>query len=250
VTAALRVMGLSAERHFTHDHRVLNRATGSGRQARRMRLGWLIIGFVPPGATIVLGADDPMERRRGRKIAAKGCDREAVRSTTTPVIRWFGLKWVSMMRLGPVPWSRRGWALPVLTAWCWPAAKSRRRRHKTRVDWVRHLMPHGRRWLPGRLLVLVLAGGFAAVSRALACVTPKGVMVSRLRWDAALYQPPGWQPQGTRGPQPTKGQRQRRWPSWARRSETPGETVAVDGSGGQRKTLGVFSRTALWDTPR
>jgi hypothetical protein len=39
VTAALRVMGLAAERHFTNDHRVLNRATWSARHGSRMLLG-------------------------------------------------------------------------------------------------------------------------------------------------------------------------------------------------------------------
>src|SRR5918999_3561009 len=52
VTAALRVMGLATERHFTNYHRVLNRATWSARQASRMLLGLLITGFVPPGATM------------------------------------------------------------------------------------------------------------------------------------------------------------------------------------------------------
>jgi hypothetical protein len=39
VTAAVRVMGLATARHFTHDHRVLNRATWSGRHASQMLLG-------------------------------------------------------------------------------------------------------------------------------------------------------------------------------------------------------------------
>jgi DDE superfamily endonuclease len=56
VTAALRVMGLSSERHFTNSHRVLNRATWSARQGSRILLGWLIVLLVPPGAPIVLGA--------------------------------------------------------------------------------------------------------------------------------------------------------------------------------------------------
>ena len=73
VTAALRVMGWAAESHFTNDHRVLNRATWSGRQGSRMLLGLLLTVLVPPGATIVLGADDTVERRSGRKIRAKGC---------------------------------------------------------------------------------------------------------------------------------------------------------------------------------
>jgi hypothetical protein len=173
-----------------------------------------------------------------------------VRSTKKHVIRCFGLKWVSMMLLVPVPWSRRVWALPFLTALCWPAKSPGQRRHKTSVDWVRQMMQQVRRWLPGRRLVLVVDGGFAAVSLALACVKHHVVMVSRLRWDAALYHPPGPQPPGKRGPKPTKGKRQRSLQAWAERSDTPWDTVEVDWYGGQRQHLWVFSRTALWDTPR
>ena len=250
VTAALRVMGLAAQRHFTNDHRVLNRATWSARHGSRILLGMLLMCFVPPGATVILGADDTVERRHGRKITAKGCYRDAVRSSKKHVIRCCGLKWVSMMLLGPVPWSRRVWALPFLTALCRPAEQSPRRRHKTSVDWVRQMMKQVRRWLPGRQVVLVVDGGFAAVSLALACVTYHVTMVSRLRWDAALYHPPGPQPPGKRGPDPTKGQRQRSLQSWAERADTPWETVEVVWYGGQLKKLWVFSRTALWYTPR
>jgi hypothetical protein len=249
VTAALRVMGLAMERRFTNYHRVLNRATWSARHGSRILLELLILVLVPPGATIVLGADDTVERRSGRQIKAKGCYRDAVRSTKKHVIRCFGLKWVSMMLLVPVPWSRRVWALPFLTALCWPAEKAKRRRHKTSVDWVRQMMQQVRRWLPGRRLVLVVDGGFAAVSLALACVKRQVTMVSRLRWDAALYHPPGPQPKGKRGPKPTKGTRQRRLQDWAERADTPWATVEVDWYGGQRKKLWVFSRTALWYTP-
>jgi hypothetical protein len=250
VTAALRVMGLAAERHFTNYHRVLNRATWSARHGSRILLGLLITQLVPPGATIVLGADDTVERRSGRKITAKGCYRDAVRSSKKHVIRCFGLKWVSMMLLVPVPWSRRVWALPCLTALCGPAEQALRHRHKTSVDWVRQMMKQARRWLPGRRLVLVVDGGFAAVSLALACVKSKVVMVSRLRWDAALYHPPGPQPSSKRGPKPTKGKRQRSLQGWAERTDTPWETVEVAWYKGERKTLWVFSRTALWYTPR
>jgi DDE superfamily endonuclease len=249
VTAALRAMGLAAERHFTNYHRVLNRATWSARQGSRILLGVLITLLVPPGATIVLGADDTVERRSGRKINAKGCYRDAVRSTKKHVIHCVGVKWVSMMLLVPVPWARRVWALPFLTTLCWPAGHRGRRRHKTSVDWVRQMMKQVRRWLPGRRLVLVVDGGFAAVALALACVKSRVAMVSRLRWDAALYHPPGLQSSGKRGPKPTKGKRQRRLQEWAVRSDTPWETVEVAWYGGQRRPLWVFSHTALWYTP-
>lgn len=250
VTAALRATGLATKRRFTNYHRVLNRATWSGRQASRILLGLLITGLVPPGTPIILGADDTVERRSGRKINAKGCYRDAVRSSKSHVIHCFGLKWVSMMLLVAVPWSRRVWALPFLTTLCWPADKHNRHRHKTSIDWVRQMSKQVRRWLPERRLVLVVDGGFAAVSLALACVKSRVAMVSRLRWDAALYHPPGPQPPGKRGPKPLKGKRQRSLQAWAERSDTPWETGEVDWYGGRRKTLWVFSHTALWYTPR
>jgi DDE superfamily endonuclease len=250
VTATLRVMGLAGERRFTNYHRVLNRATWSARQGSRIVLGILITLLVPPGATIVFGADDTVERRSGSQITAKGCYRDAVRSSKKHVIRCFGLKWVAMRLLVPVPWSRRVWALPFLTALCQPAKQQARRRHKTSVDWVRQMIKQIRCWLPGRQLVLVVDGGFAAVALALACVKSQVAMVSRLRWDAALYHPPGPQPPSKRGPKPLKGKRQRSLQGWAERSDTPWEAMEVDWYGGKRRTLWVFSRTALWYTPR
>jgi hypothetical protein len=184
----------------------------------------------PAGATIGLGADDTLERRSGRKITAKGCYRDAVRSSKKPVIRCFGLKWVSMMLVVPVPWSRRGWALPCLAMLARPDDQHGRRRHKTSIPWVRHRMKHVRRWRPGRQLGLVVDGGCAAVSLALACVKHQVVMVSCLRWDAARSHPPG-----KRCPTPLKGMRQRCWQAWAERADTPWEDVEVVWYGGQRK---------------
>jgi hypothetical protein len=141
------------------------------------------------------------------------------------------------MLLVPVPWARRVWALPFLTALCRPAKQAMPRRNKTSVDWVRQMMRQVRRWLPERPLGLVVDGGFAAGSLALACVKSQVAMVSRLRWDAALYHPPGPQPAGKRGPEPLKGQRQRRLHAWAERTATPWETVEVDWYGDRRKKL-------------
>jgi hypothetical protein len=185
VTAALRGMGLRRARPFTNDHRVLNRATWSTRQAGRILWGRLITSLVPPGAPIGLGADDTVERRSGRQITATGCSRDAVRSTRKHVIHGCGLKWVVMRRLVPVPWSRRVGALPWLTALGRPAAKTTPRRHQTRVDWVRQLRRPARRWRPGRSLVLVVDGGLAAVSLAWAWVKRQVTRRSRRRWEAA-----------------------------------------------------------------
>jgi len=232
VSSCLRVMGLAWESHFTNYHRVLNRAKWSALQAGKILLGVIVTVLVPAGAVIVLGADDTIERRSGRKITAKGCYRDAVRSSKKHVVRCFGLKWVSLMVLVPVPWARRVWALPFLTALCEPKGKAHTGRHKTSVDWVRQMMKQARRWLPERLLVLVVDGGFAAVALALACQQSEVVMVARLRLDAALYHPPTPPPPGKRGRKPTKGQRQCSLKVWAARSDTPWQETVVDWYGG------------------
>jgi len=249
VSNCLRVMGLALERPFTTYHRVLNRAQWSALQAGKILLGLIVRVLVPAGAAIVLGADDTSERRSGRQIKAKGCYRDAVRSSKKPVVRCFGLNWVSMRVLVPVPWARRVWALPFLTALGWPPKSPHKRRHKTSVDWVRQMMQPARRWLPERLVVVVVAGGFAAVALALACVDSQVTRVARLRLDAALYHPPGPQPPGKRGRNPTKGKRHRRLKVWAARLATPWEALEVDWYGGERKQLQVFSRTTLGYTP-
>jgi hypothetical protein len=213
-----------------------------------MRREWLMTLLVPAGATIVRGADATVERRSGRKIRATGGDRDAGRSTKKPVIRCVGLQWGSMLLLVPGPWARRVWAMPFLPARCRPAKQTDQRRHTTRVDGVRHMSKPVRRWLPGRRVVLVVEGGFSAVSLALAGVKHQVVMVSPVRWEAALYHQPGPQPPRKRGPKPLKGQRQRGRQTWAARSDTPWETVEVDWYGGQRQQLGIFSHTALWHT--
>ena len=206
VTQALRFMGKSDEEHFTNYHRVLSRDKWDARKCSQILLGLIIM--VVPGA-LVIGADDTVERRRGRKIKGIGCYRDAVRSSKKYVVKCFGLKWVSMMALIPVPWSKRVWALPFLTVMCWPKEKAQKgkkknrsrkktenvgkiNRHKTSVDLVRQMMKQVSRWLPQRMIVLVVDGGFAAVSLALACVgRPNVVMVSRMRMDASLYHKPG-----------------------------------------------------------
>ena len=80
VTAVLRIMGLSEERHFQTYHRVLNRAAWSSRALSQTLLLLLVKTFVPTGP-IICGLDDTIERRRGPKIKARGIYRDPVRSS-------------------------------------------------------------------------------------------------------------------------------------------------------------------------
>ena len=115
VASVLRIAGLARERRFVNYHRVLNRAAWSGCAALRVLLGLLLAAFAPSGP-VVLGVDDTIERRRGKRIAAKGIYRDPVRSSHGPFVKASGLRWLSLMLLVPVPWAGRVWALPFLTA--------------------------------------------------------------------------------------------------------------------------------------
>ena len=82
---------------------------------------------------LVFGIDETVERRWGRKIAAKGRYRDPVRSTDDQVVMTPGLQWVSLMLLTRIGWAGRHWALPFLTALVVSARYDRRkgRQHKT-----------------------------------------------------------------------------------------------------------------------
>ena len=81
VSSALRAMGLDQEKRFHRYHRVLSRASWSSRKVSRVLLGLLVEAFVPEGSPVVVGIDDTLERRWGKKISARGVYRDPVRST-------------------------------------------------------------------------------------------------------------------------------------------------------------------------
>jgi hypothetical protein len=60
VTAGLRVMGLSQERHCQHYHRGLKRARWSTLATAGVLLELVVHGFAPSGG-VVIGLDDPRE---------------------------------------------------------------------------------------------------------------------------------------------------------------------------------------------
>ena len=115
VSSALRVLGSDQQERFHRYHRVLSRVTWSPTKASRILLGALVQTFAPEGP-LVVGIDETLERRRGRKIAAKGVYRDPVRSTRERFVKTIGLRWICMVLLAEVPWASRVWALPFLSA--------------------------------------------------------------------------------------------------------------------------------------
>jgi hypothetical protein len=192
VSAILRVMGLQHEHDFPNYHRVLSRAVWSSRHASRLLCQQLVSLFAPDGV-LVMGIDDTIERRWGKRIMARGIYRDPVRSSDNHFVKTSGLRWLSLMLLVDIPWAHRVWALPFFTVLA-PSeryAQSRGHWHKNLTDWARQMLTQVRRWLPHRAIVLVADSSFAALEllEALRQLSTPVHVVTRLRLDAALYQP-------------------------------------------------------------
>ena len=136
VSSALNILGIGQHGDFAVYHHVLNRARWSPLQLSRVLL-LLVAGRLGSSTEpLVFGIDETVERRWGRKIAAKGRYRDPVRSKDDQVVMTPGLQWVSLMLLTRIGWAGRHWALPFLTALVVSARYDRRkgRRHKTFTD--------------------------------------------------------------------------------------------------------------------
>ncbi len=253
VSAVLRIMGLSHERQFQNYHRVLNRAHWSSLEVSRILLRVLVAAFVASSAPVILAADETLERRRGKQIAAKGHFRDPILSSEKKSVASEGLRWVSMMLVVAVPWSKRPWALPFLTVLA-PHEKTNRargQRHKTSIDWVQHMTSQVRRWLPDRQVVLITDGGLIAVRLGLRCNRYRQpvTFVSRLHLNIRLFDAPQPKPKGKRGQAPRVGARQ---PTLQARLDDPhtGWTrQVVRWYGGQRRLVDWVTGTAWWHTP-
>jgi hypothetical protein len=145
------------------------------------------------GGDVVFGIDATIERRRGEKIAAKGIYRDGVRSSKSHFVKASGLRWISVMWLTSSAWAQRVWALPFLTVLA-PSERyyeQRGRRPKKITDWARQLVYQVRRWLPERTLIFVADTTYAALEFLHACalLTAPVTVITRLRLDAALYEP-------------------------------------------------------------
>lgn len=249
VAAALRVMGLSLEKHFQNYHRVFNRAVWSSLEASRILLKMLVNVFAISGA-IILGLDDTIERRRGAKIKAKGIYRDPVRSSHGHFVKASGLRWLSLMLLAPVPWAGRVWALPFLTVLA-PSEryyKDKARRHKKLTEWARQMVLQARRWLPQRLLVVVADSSFAVIDLLwrLRQLENPICMITRLRLDAALYEPAKATP-GKVGRPRKKGQRLPTLEKVAADKHTCWRRLVVkEWYGEKQRVIEITSNTAIW----
>lgn len=246
ITSILRVMGLSEIKNFSKFHRVLSRARWDSLAASKILFG-LLIKLLPSGWPIIIAVDETLERRRGKKIKAKGAYRDAVASSQSRVVISFGLKWECMTLIVPLPWCRRPWALPFMMILS-PSKKSddaAGKTHKTSIDWTIQMMRCVSRWLKRKAWILVGDGAYACMALAKSCVKSGVTLISRLRLDAQLYEAPEAKKKGKRGRNRVKGERIQLKELLVDPNQI-WQTLTVKWYGGEQRTIECLTFECLW----
>ena len=153
------------------------------------------------------------------------------------------------MLLAPIPWAGRVWALPFLTALVPSerASRERGRQHKSLLDVGRQLARQARRWLSDRDLVLVGDSGFSALLFLDAMRRARITAITRVRLDAALYEPAPPRPPGTIGRPRTKGARLPNLSAVLADTSTSWQAIVVPSwYGAGERTIEIASVTAVW----
>jgi hypothetical protein len=155
-----------------------------------------------------------------------------------------------MMLLTPIPWARRVWALPFLTVLA-PSERYHQERgmpHKTLTDWARQMIGQVRRWLGERAIVVVADSSYAVLEllAAAACLPTPVTMITRLRLDAALYDPPPPREPGKRGAPRKKGARQPTLNERLADPKTEWERVTLEWYGRTTRSVELASGSAVW----
>ena len=206
--------------------------------------------FVPQGP-LVFGIDETLERRYGKKISAKGVYRDPVRSTHENFVKASGLRWVCVMLLVEIPWASRVWALPFLSALA-PSeryAAQRGKRHKKITDWAWQLLSQVRRWYPEREIVAVADSTYASLKLLFRCrsLSNPVTFITRLRLDAALYEPAPPRHPGQIGRPRLKGER---LPNLSEVAQDPATvwkpTKVGNWYGSGERMVEITSATAVW----
>lgn len=335
VTACLSIMGLSNEPHYDRYHSFLSKSKFSEFKLVKILLG-LLIKILPHNWPILIAMDETIERRKGSKIKAKGCYRDACRSTHSLIIRCFGLKWQCAALLIKLPWNDRTWALPFMTVLCHPKKfadpivgykvvsisskddkmndnigycggnmyyvnangintkfpeklnqllvkntseiKSSVKRnklikkniaklgnknmklftslcgqckikHRTSIDYA-ILMMKKISWVLKRPWIFLGDGSFTCVKLGLACASNNVTLISRLKLNAALYEPAPTHIQGKKGRKRLKGNKVLSLWELIKNDNVVWQEQEINWYKDTRKKVRLLTGTNLWYTPK
>jgi hypothetical protein len=193
------------------------------------------VGLCCPDGVLELLVDDTLAHKSGRKVAGAGVFRDAVRSTKNRVVYAWGLNVVVVcLRVTP-PWAGTPIALPI-------NLRIHTKGNKTTLELTEEMVREIADWFPDRSLHLTGDGAYASL---LGAKLPRTQVTSRIRRDAAIYQPAPPRT-GKRGRPATKGMKLPKPFQLAATVPADGwQAVTVDERGRAVERL-VHTRDVLW----
>jgi hypothetical protein len=248
VTAVLRCAGLSEEAHFSSYHQVLNRARWSALELGRRLLQLLVKSFVAAGGALTFVIDETLERRWGRHIKKRGHYRDPLASSKKRSVAVMGLRWIVLTLVITPPWTKRSWALPIMSV---PAptpevSKRLKQRHKTVPERARQMILLVRRWLPEADITVVGDQSYSVHDLGQRLARRQVRLIAPLRLDGGLYAPAPVRRAGTNGRPRVKGERLPQLKQVLVDEKTNWETIRVRWYDGRRRALEITSGTAMW----
>jgi hypothetical protein len=194
-----------------------------------------IVAMLVPAGAVTVDCDDTLFHRDGRKVEGAGVFRDAVRSTVRKVVYARGLNLVVLTVRVRAPWGGCPLGLPV-------NMRLHRKGGPTTVALAAQMMTELAGWLPERNFALCADGAYASLAGA---GLPRTSVTSRLRRDAALYEPAPPRT-GRRGRPATKGAR---LPTPSKLAAAATDWIAVDvEERGRTVRRLIYSRRVLWYT--
>ena len=152
------------------------------------------------------------------------------------------------MLLNHISWSNRVWALPFLTVLA-PSkryAQEHDKPHEKVTDWARQMLLQVRRWLPEREIIVVADSSYAVIDF-LDSVRQELTFITRLRLDAALYEPAPARVLGRPGQNRKKGNRLPTLEEEIKNPDTQWQEIKLSQWYGQsEKKMEIATETAWW----
>jgi hypothetical protein len=252
ITELLKRMGLRHIKNHSKYHDFFSKAKWSALNGSKILLKQLVL--LSP-VSVTFSIDTTMERRKGPKIKGLGIQRDAVRSTKSRKVLVPGLNWLVCAIQIPLPWSKKIWALPVMTILMPPANAlstsknthdlKKIKPHKTLNKWTCQIVKQLRRWLGPTMKIIVVAdSAFATYALANTCIDLGVTLVSRMRLDARTFEFPP--PPKGRGRRKLVGKRLLTFKHMLEDASLIWDKAKMCWYGGQTKEIQFLTGTCLW----
>ena len=257
VTACIRAAAPWTTRHFSVYENLLRRAKLKNLMMARTLFN-LIMELIPKDQVVNLVVDDTVVRRYGPYVMGLGVHRDPLRSSFMRNGISLGHKWVVLSIAIRLPYLKCAVALPIMSELSVGANIANRskvymkRKHRTPCELALLLTYIVVRWAPERRFYLIGDNIYASHKAAdmlnarSKCESLRTVsLVSRMQFDAGLYDPPG----AYSGKGPRKRVKGDKLPSpgeVAAMEEACWDAVGVEWYGSTRRNVVLLSGDGLW----